>query len=172
MDSRAHRRDQNRQREEAAIRAMWWLLIGVGIGILIMALAQTAGAEDASDEMDLNTFIAVQKLSPCQKLTYFAVLAVLDYQQTVAIGRSTRYYELNPVLGPHPGRAAALAYFGTSILAAWTFVRKFPESRLKPVIMDSVLATQQVNVRENRDLDIHGGRRKGLPVMLVASFTF
>ncbi len=152
----------------AVIRA-FFIIIGI-----ILLVCMTAFTSYAGDDMEFDTLLAMQKLNYQQKLSYLAVLAVVDYRQTVTsvVARPDQYQELNPVLGPHPGRKDLLIFGGAGIACVWAIAEYLPDGWIKPVIVDSIVATEQVNVRENRDVDLYGSRRTGMPLMVVFSTNF
>ena len=155
---------------EALNEAMRWAIIGLMIGILLVLLVLPAFAMPG-DNMDLRTFFAMEKMDYSQKLTYLAALAALDLKQTTDyIVTNKNNYEVNPILGPHPTHRDLQMVAMVGIASAWVFMKYFPEGVVKHVILDSVIASEQANIREDRDLYQH--HKTSMPIMVVASIQF
>ncbi len=140
----------------------------VSVLILAMQIVLAAPAE-AEESPDLRTFFAIQRLDDTQKMLYLGFLAAIDYQQTVAsvVKHPDQYSELNPILGRHPGRRE-LALFGAAGLTAVYVVQRTFYGAFSRVLVDSIIATEQINVWENEYVQY----RSSMPIMVVASFSF
>ncbi len=144
--------------------AFWAALIAATV--LLLARNSSAGEPDRPA---IDTFFAIQKFESAGKLTYLTVLAAADYYLTVenVLKHLDQFHEMNPVLGRQPSRER-LALFGAAGLSAVWAISKL-DHPLARIIVDSIIATEQVNVWENGYVM---ARRSSMPVMIVFSYQF
>jgi hypothetical protein len=123
----------------------------------------------AADAINLEPLVVIAHLENSQKITHLIALALVDYNQTVAtvVKQPEQFFEMNPVLGKHPGRTA-LALFGIAGVAATALVSGI-DHPVAEIVVNSIIATEQLNVWENQYVM---GSRNTLPIMIVASFPF
>jgi hypothetical protein len=182
MNESGYQKVQREYRQYVFWLAVKKSLFALALGtILVLVFIASARADDnqfvvRSSEFrardvetgSLQTFAVIPRLDATQKITYLTVLAMVDYRQTVdtVVAHPDQYYELNPALGPHPSRAA-LAAFGILGVGATALLTRV-EHPLARIVVDSIIATEQINVYENQN---PRGRR-GLPIMIAASIQF
>ncbi|MBU0481441.1 MAG: hypothetical protein KKG47_10085 [Proteobacteria bacterium] len=107
-----------------------------------------------------------------EKLLTLATLAMIDYQQSVKMFyKSNGYKELNPLLGAHPERNDLLISGFTSLTLAYAVNELMPEGKFKNFLFDSIIATERLNIEENRQA-IETGKRNFEGIMMVMSFEF
>lgn len=137
------------------------------IGLLMMLLFSPYA--HAGEAFNLETFFAIPQLDDLQKIIYLTVLAAEDYRQTVetVVKQPNRYYEMNPVLGKHPGRRD-LMLFGAAGIAATAMISRINYSFAR-ILVDSIIATEEANVWEN---EYAMDRRASMPIMAVMSWRF
>jgi len=163
----------------AVKKSLFALALGTIIVLVFIASARAdeyhvwgSGVRVQGDGFDspygsLQTLAVIPRLDATQKITYLTVLALVDYHQTITtLDAHPDLYELNPALGPHPSRAALVAFgiLGVTAVALLTRI----EHPLARIVVDSIIATEQINVRENQN---PRGRR-GIPIMIATSFQF
>lgn len=103
-----------------------------------------------------------------EKFATLASFAFVDYNQSAGLvtpgGKAT---ELNPVLGKHPSRAQMLAFGLESFVALYVATELLPRS-FGRVLLDSVIATEQLNIEENREV-LDGRKRSFNGIALVVA---
>lgn len=168
-------RKQAATREDAAYGAARLVLIALLIGMLLALLAVPAGAADFGVQFHAGP-------SPLssprggedeteKKLIVLAAYAAVDYGQSCEAfyrgGHFANSYELNPVLGERPTRRDMLAFGAAGIGLTWLLSEVLPEP-WSAVLVDSVLASERLNVEENRRVQ-NGERRRmdSIPVVIT-----
>jgi len=186
MNRQQHKQQDQEAREYTAWRAARWTLIALLAGLLLALLVVPAragenqfgvpgselGARETA-EQNLETFLVLRHLDNVQKISYLAVLAVVDYRQSVDAffhhpGKPYEHHqEQNPILGPRPSRGE-LAAFGLAGVAATALISR-SDHPLARIVVDSIVATEQVNVWQNQYAMT---RQSSLPIMVVMAFQF
>lgn len=158
---------QRIKREQKTIDGVIAAVIIIVLALVMLALlAVPARAE----ELNTETFFAIAKLNDTQKMFYLGLLSAVDYRQTVntVVKHPDRYCEMNPILGPHPDRRS-LALFGmVGLGAVYAAQHTLPEF-ISRILVDSIIASEQVNVWENQYAI---SRNASIPVMIVVSYSF
>ncbi|MCK9420252.1 MAG: hypothetical protein M0R70_12820 [Nitrospirae bacterium] len=170
MTSREYKNQQQTELNEAVPAAIMQMVLIVIIAIAIVVFLSLTTVHAGETRLsNLETFHTISTLDKLQKTLYLTVLAAVDYHQTVrsVIDQPLKYHEMNPVLGEHPSRAA-LAVFGTVGIAATALISRI-DHPLARIVVDSIIATEQVNVWENEHtMD----RRTSMPIMVVFSMSY
>ena len=142
----------------------------IAVLFILAVFALFALSAQAAESVYFEAYPAgVSQMNRAQKIAYLTALAFTDYRQTVntVVKRPGRYQELNPVLGKHPSRASLVA-FGVIGVATTALIGQI-DHPLARIAVDSIIATEQLNIREN-EYSMH--RRKSVPIMIVATFQF
>lgn len=106
-----------------------------------------------------------------KELLTLAVMAGIDYSQSKE-NIKKGHIEINPLLGENPSNKE-MAIFGiVCIGATYGVMNTMPEGKLKNFVMDSILATEQLNIEENRNVKQYGHRTFPKTLMIVLSFKF
>jgi hypothetical protein len=131
--------------------------------------------------------IMIIALVPCaamaddtaEQIAILASFALIDYNQSVDMFfNNTGYYELNPVLGPAPRREDLILFGITGIGLTYVLAEVLPPA-LKQVVIDSVIATERLNIEDNRTLykgwnkdgpPMRGRSMNGIPIMISLRF--
>jgi hypothetical protein len=146
-----HKKQAWRRREDAAIRAMYWLLAALLVGALLALLVVPAHAEEQRTE----------------KLAVLAAMAWIDYDQSAGwVTPGGRTYELNPILGEHPSRGDMLAFGATGLGLLWLAGEVLPEP-WATVVLDSAITSERWNIEDN--VLARDGRRRinAVPVIIT-----
>ena len=107
-----------------------------------------------------------------RKLMTLASLAMIDYQQSVKMFyKKGGHKELNPVLGTNPEREDLMMFGLAGMTLAYGINEIMPEGKFKDFLFDSVLATERLNIEENKQV-MNTGKRTFECIMLVMSFDF
>ena len=107
-----------------------------------------------------------------RKLLTLATMALIDYQQSTQMFYEMEgYEEYNPILGPNPSQANLLAFGVGSLTIAYGINKWMPESKFKDFLFDSILATERLNIEENRQA-IRTGKRNFEGIVFLLSFEF
>jgi len=158
-------------RLEAQERASYWVTVASLIALLIFACFVPFDAH-ADESLNTETFLAIQKLDGTQKILYLTALSLTDYFQTVStvIAHPDKYREMNPILGPHPSRAA-LAAFAIAGVSATAIIGRIGGalSPIARIAVDSIVASEQLNVWQNQ---YAMGKATRIPVVLMISMQF
>jgi hypothetical protein len=150
----------------AVKKTLFALALGTILVLVVIAAARADERETNGIELSFTPF-AAPRLDNAQKIAYLAGMALVDYHQTITtLDAHPDLYELNPALGPHPSRAA-LAAFGILGVTATALLTRIDHS-LARIVVDSIIATEQINVYENQ----HPRGRRGMPIMIAASWQF
>ena len=127
---------------------------------VVLCLAGTAGASTLSADRSADKYLLL------------STMAWIDYQQSCELFyHRSGYRELNPVLGSRPAREDMLAFGLGGTALVYGIARLMPEGRLRTVLLDSVLATEQRNIEENRLL-MRYPRKQRSRIMLLLRFGF
>ena len=87
------------------------------------------------------------------KFLTLATYAMIDYQQSCEMFfERDGFKEVNPILGDHPTRASLMGFGIGSLALAYGVTKLLPENRFKTILVDSILATEQLNIEENREV--------------------
>jgi hypothetical protein len=154
-----HKKQQGRRREAAAVRAMYWALAALLVGILLaLLIVPQAHADDATGDR-------------LQKFAVLATFAAIDYDQSAGwVTPGGQYPELNPLLGEHPTRADMLAFGGASIGLLWLATELLP-APWAAIVLDSAISTEQLNIEMNAELKagLHP-RVDAMPIIVTVRF--
>lgn len=125
--------------------------------------------------MEYDTFYAITQMTDNQKIQFLILLSAVDYKQTVdsVIKQPDKYYEANPVIGKHPTRGNLLA-FGLSGIAGVYFLQKqeFLNKTLSRIIVDSVIASETMNIWENEYTNYQDKINSHVPIIIMISLSF
>lgn len=104
-----------------------------------------------------------------KKILTLAALSLVDLNQSKDMFASKNYYEMNPVLGPHPS-LPKMASFGLAgigaVYVSEKLLSKYP--KLQQVFVDSVISTEAFNVQENNRLMQIGSRSfTAMPIIIT-----
>lgn len=115
--------------------------------------------------------VAAHASDNLEPMVMLAAFAVIDYNQTCeALFERTGHREANPILGEYPTRTELAAFGIIGMGAVYLSQKLLPESWAQ-VVMDSVLASERMNIEENvRTLDNQRRQISGVPIVL--SFRF
>lgn len=170
MNESGYQKVQREYRQYVFWLAVKKSLFALALGtILVLVFIATARADEyGTNGIQLNFApLAAPQLDAARKIAYLAGMAMVDYHQTITtLDAHPDLYELNPALGPHPSRAALVA-FGILGVTATALLTRI-EHPLARIVVDSIIATEQINVYENQN---PRGRR-GLPIMIATSIQF
>lgn len=107
-----------------------------------------------------------------RKLLTLATMALIDYQQSNKMFYEMEgYKEYNPILGSSPSQEDLLAFGFASLTVAYGINKLMPEGRFKDFLFDSILATERLNIEENRQA-IRTGKRNFEGIIFLLSFEF
>ncbi len=107
-----------------------------------------------------------------RKFLTLATYAMIDYQQSCEMFyHRTGYREMNPVLGPNPTREDLVAFGVGGVALAYGVTRMLPDNRFRTILVDSILATEQLNIEENRII-MRRLTSKYNRIMIVLKFSF
>jgi hypothetical protein len=114
-----------------------------------------------------------------QNLGVITSFALIDYAQTTAMLYSSgNYYEINPILGPHPDRAQLVA-FGLVGSGLFYLIGKSLPYPWSQIFVDSVLSIERMNIEDNRRVyqgwntdgpPIRGRSFNGIPLIISLRF--
>jgi hypothetical protein len=98
-----------------------------------------------------------------QETAVLTSFALIDYTQSVSMFfGGGRYRELNPILGKKPSRGS-MALFGIIGVTLFYLVADSLSDPWKQVFVDSIIASEQMNIEENRRVYL-GWNTDGPPV--------
>lgn len=106
------------------------------------------------------------------RVATLATMAVIDYNQSCKMfygANSANHYELNPVLGRKPSRNDLLAFGVAGVGSVYLLDVIMDDSTFKNVLLDSILATEKMNIEWNKQVS-ETGRRPFNTIMFVMSF--
>ena len=161
---RSWRMEQKGNRETTAVRAMYWIMTALLIGIVLALLLVPAKAKAGDLSIE-------QRAEHMEKLAVLAAYAVIDYRQSCEMFYSRAgYYENNPILGPHPSRAS-MAAFGVAGMGLTYIAGEILPDPWATVVLDSVIASEQYNIEENARVEAGQQRRiSGVPIIISIRF--
>jgi hypothetical protein len=149
-------------REDAAIRAMYWILLALLIGTVLMILARPAHADQ-----EAVLYAPSPQPSPARgegKSTWttmdtslevvYGAFHVMDWSQTLHFVRNPeRYYERNNILGRYPSEGRVNSYFALTLAghAAVAYVLPKPWRTIWQSVWIGIEANQ---VNRNRELGV------------------
>lgn len=107
-----------------------------------------------------------------RKLLTLATMALIDYQQSSKMFYEMEgYEEYNPILGANPSQENLLAFGISGLTIAYGINKWMEESKFKDFLFDSILATERLNIEENRQA-ISTGKRNFEGIIFLLSFEF
>jgi hypothetical protein len=107
-----------------------------------------------------------------RKFLLLSAYAMIDYQQSCEMFyHRSGYREMNPILGPRPSRAGMMAFGAGGVALAYGAARMLPAGRFRTVLVDSILATERLNIEENRIILRRPSHRYDR-IMIVLKFSF
>jgi hypothetical protein len=132
--------------------------------------------------------VMIALLFPCAlwadeaRIEHLALLtsfAMIDYSQSedMFFGRDG-YHEVNPVLGQSPTRQDLLLFGAVGLCLSYALTEILP-STWKLIVMDSIIATEKMNIEENRTVykgwntegpPLRGRTMDGIPIMVSLRF--
>jgi hypothetical protein len=148
--------EQREGRENMAIRAMYWILLALLIGTVLMILARPARADSPSPQSSpargegKSTWTT---MDTSLEVVYGA-FHVMDWSQTLHFVRNPeRYYERNNILGRYPSEGRVNSYFALTLAghAAVAYVLPKPWRTIWQSIWIGIEANQ---VNRNRELGV------------------
>ena len=116
----------------------------------------------------LSCKISVASDNNTEKLMELAILTIADYNQSAYLLYDTKTIELNPMLSDHPDRVS-LATFGIVSLSVTYFLSANMKKPWRDIFLDSVIASERMNVEENERMR-HGLGRQISAIPIIISF--
>ena len=117
----------------------------------------------------LSIYGGVARAEDDQRFLLLGLLAAADYHQSCEMFyKREGIIEINPILGEKPGRRD-MALFGLVSLALVWLLDKEINDPLRTVLMDSIIASESMNVQENSFILNSSYHRKldAIPIMIT-----
>lgn len=149
--------------------------------IMILVLAPYAAPEERGLARDPS--IPLYATSPegkiAEELAILTSFALIDYNQSVEMFYQLgSYHEVNPILGTEPTRSELLAFGAVGVGIVYLLATTLPDP-LRQIVVDSVIATEQLNIEENRRVylgwntdgpPLRGRLMDGIPILISLRF--
>ena len=106
------------------------------------------------------------------KILALGIMSLIDYEQSTTMFFNRRgFSETNPLLGAKPGRENLAAFGLVGLTLVWGGSKLLSEGKFKNFVIDSIIATEKLNIEENREI-MRYRNPKYNRMMLVLSFDF